>query len=120
MQMEKQMTENPNANGEKRRLTPEDPVEKGHLLQLAQLRDARMAIGQQLLDLEQRKIQLLAVAKRIDDQNQRLFDSLLVDRGLAPGTPIELNGETGKISVIEQAAVHQQEPAEEEAPAAKA
>lgn len=105
------------ANGEKRRLNPEDPVAKEHMTQLAQLREARLAIGQQLLDLEQRKIHLLAVAKRIDDQNQRLFDSLLVDRGLAPGTPIELNGETGKITVLNKPA---EEASEDEAPAAQA
>jgi len=89
------------ANGEQPRLTLEDPVTKEQMTQLAQLRDAKGMVAAQMLDLEQRKIQLLAAAKRIDEQNQRLFDGILVDRGLPPNTPVELDGPTGKLSLMQ-------------------
>lgn len=87
---------------DKKRLTPEDPVSAAELEGLARLRDVRMSIGAQLIDLELQKVQLLGSVRRIDEQNQRIFDTLLVDRGLPPGTTIELDGKTGKIKVLHQ------------------
>lgn len=89
-------------NDEKKRLTLEDPVDEATLVALARLRDVRMGIGSQLIDLELQKVQLLGSVRRIDEQNQRMFDAILVDRGLAPGTTIELDGKTGRIKVLRE------------------
>lgn len=80
-----------------KRLTPEDPVEREVLEQLRELQDSRLQIAENLLDLEQSKIQLLASAKRLDDQRSRIFQAILVDRGLPPSLPAEIDARTGKL-----------------------
>lgn len=86
---------------EKRPLTPEDPVDTETLEQLRRLQDTRQRLAESLLTLEQEKIQLLAAAKKVDDQRNRLFETLLVDRGLSPGTEIEIDAKTGRIKLLE-------------------
>ncbi len=85
---------------ENKRLSPEDPVDEATLVALARLRDVRLTLGAQLMDLELQKIQLLSSVKRIDEQNQRMFDEILVSRGLPPGTAVELDGPSGRLKVI--------------------
>jgi len=80
-----------------KRLTPEDPVEREILEQLRELHESRQHIADNLLDLEQSKIQLLASAKRLDDQRSRIFQAILVDRGLPPSLPAEIDARTGKL-----------------------
>jgi hypothetical protein len=85
---------------EDKRLTVDDPVDEATLSSLAKLREVRLAIGAQLIDTEMQKIQLLGSVKKIDEQNQRLFDAILTERGLPIGTVIELDGQTGKLKVL--------------------
>lgn len=83
---------------EKRPLTADDPVEPETLDQFRRLQEARSKFANNLLSLEQEKIQLLAAVKKIDDQSSRLFEACLVERGLAPDTGVEIDPRTGKIT----------------------
>lgn len=92
--MESQMSQS-----EKRPLTVDDPVDAEILQQFRSLREARDRIADSLLSMEQEKIQLLAAAKKIDDQRNRLFEGCLVDRGMAPDTGVEIDARTGKLNL---------------------
>lgn len=97
-QMESQM------EPEKRPLTPNDPVDSETLEQFRQLQEARQALADDLLAIEQRKIQLLASAKKIDEQRNRLFERCLVDRGMPPDTTVTIDSRTGVIELENKAA----------------
>jgi hypothetical protein len=84
---------------EKRPLTPDDPVDAQTLEQFRRLQEARQRCADSLLSLEQEKIQILAAAKKLDDQRTRLFEGCLVERGLAPDTAVEIDAKTGRILV---------------------
>jgi hypothetical protein len=86
-------------DGEKRRLTPNDPIPPEQIKQFTELAEARATIANNLLQLEQDKIYLLASAKQIDEQHRRLFQAVLTERGMAPDTQVEVDGETGKLTV---------------------
>jgi hypothetical protein len=83
---------------EKRVLTSDDPVDAETLEHFRKLQEARQRFADSLLSLEQEKIQLLAAVKKLDDQRNRLFESCLVERGLAPDTQVEIDARTGKIT----------------------
>ena len=82
-------------NGSSRRLTLEDPISRGTLDQFKQIHEARTKIALSLLQLEQNKINLLGAAKRLDEQQRRLFEAALVERGVDPGTAIDIDANTG-------------------------
>lgn len=85
-----------NGTGE-RRLTINDPVPAEVIQQFRQIQTAQADIGLEFLRLEQRKIQLLAASKKLDEQHQRIFQALLVERGVDPAMPAELDGQSGKL-----------------------
>lgn len=89
---------------EKKPLTVRDPVDPETLEQFRQLQDARQHMAETLLSMEQEKIQLLAAVKKVDDQMHRLFEGVLVARGLPPDTKVEIDGKTGRIVVEEKPA----------------
>lgn len=86
-------------NGEARRLNLEDPVPQETLQAFRQIKDAQGELGLELMALEERKIQLLAANKKLREQHDRLFHAILMERGLAPQTPVEIDGKTGRIRV---------------------
>jgi len=88
---------------EKRPLTQNDPVDTETLEQFRRLQEARQRFADNLLALEQEKIQLLAAVKKIDDQRNRLFEACCIERGIPPQTTIEVDGRTGKIEILEGA-----------------
>lgn len=93
------------------RLTPSDPVPGAVLAQFEELSQARMRIAVNLLDLEQEKIRMLAAAKRVDEQKQRLFEHVLVERGLPPNTQVEID-RGGRIHLMQAQQAAQEPPAE--------
>jgi len=94
----------PEDNGEGQKLTLKDPVPPQILEQLSTLRNAKLQIAERMLELEQEKIHCLGAAKRLKDENQRIFTALLVERGLAPGTFVDLDPKTGLLSMQEEQA----------------
>lgn len=97
-----------------KRLTLEDPVVGETLQQLRQLHDARLHLCERAVNLEQERIQILAAIKRLDDQKQRMFDSILVERGVPPQTQVEIDGRTGTLRMISQPEPTKEEPAKAE------
>ena len=85
------------------------------MLALEELANARSQMAERLLVLEQQKVPLLASAKRIDEQKTRVFDQVLTQRGLPPGTPCEIDFKTRRVKLIggpQPAVAPQEAPAE--------
>jgi hypothetical protein len=93
-----------------KKLTPADPVDRETLSKLDELEQARNRLGQELLDLEQAKVRVVAAGARLDEQRHRIFEKVLMDRGLAPNAPAEVDAQTGKIIVHQFAAPAEAEP----------
>lgn len=83
---------------EKKTLTLDDPVEPETLAKFNEFQLAKQQLALQLLALEQDKLEILRAAKRVEDQDQRLFEAVLVARGESPKMLVDINGETGKIT----------------------
>lgn len=84
-----------------RRLTANDPVDLETLEKFNQLEGARQDIASRFLEIEQERVRLLSAAHQVDQQHRRLFEKVLVDRGLAPNTPLDIEATTGKITIRE-------------------
>lgn len=82
-----------------KKLTVNDPVAPEQLKRISELTGARYDLADRLLDLEQQKVGILISAKQVDEEKNRIFNKILMDRGLPPGTPIEIDGETGAVTV---------------------
>lgn len=87
----------------KQPLTPNDPVSPETLKKFEELDSARYELASRLLDLEQERVRLLAAAHQVDQQRQRLFEKVLLERGLDPATAVSINDKTGAINVLESA-----------------
>ena len=85
----------------KKALTPNDPVSPDALKKFEELDAARYELGARLLELEQERVRVLSAAHQVDQQKQRLFEMVLVERGLQPTTQVSINDKTGEIKVIE-------------------
>ena len=85
-----------------KKLSADDPVAPEMRQQLRQLHDARLHMCERAVDLDQEKIQVLAAIKRLDDQKHRVFEAILVERGLPPQTQVEIDGRTGKLKPLQQ------------------
>jgi hypothetical protein len=97
--------------GEKRRLSVNDPIDRETLQKFEQLADARAQVAERLLQLEQDRIMLLATAKEVASQHRRMFQEALTARGLSPDTEVEIDAKTGQITPKEK-------PAEQPSPEA--
>lgn len=83
-----------------KRLTLDDPVGKEALDKLAELETTEINTALQLMAIKQEEVKLLAVGRRVEDERHRIFEKLLIDRGLAPNTPATIDSTTGKITVV--------------------
>lgn len=83
------------------KLTSQDPVDGPTRKKLEELAAARYEFGERLLELEQEKVKLLVAANRVDEERGRLFEKILMDRGLSPNTLVEIEAQTGAIKVLE-------------------
>lgn len=85
------------ANG----LTVEDPVDQRYIDKLEELRTSWLALADRNARLELEKVQNLAALKRIGMEETRIFEAILIERGLPPDTPIEVDGATKRVKVQE-------------------
>ncbi len=86
-----------------KKLTLEDPVGKEALDKLAELEAAEINAALQVLALRREEVTLLAASGRVDADRQKLFQKLLIERGLAPNTAASIDPATGKLTVLRQA-----------------
>jgi len=99
-------------NGQQRRLTFDDPVSKEVLSQFQDLTSARIDLAERVVEMEQQKIFALAAIKRVDEQKSRLWEAILMERGIDPKASIQVDSDTGKL--FRQAP--KEEPSEEQPP----
>lgn len=85
---------------DEKKLTPQDPVDADTRKKLEELSAARYEFGERLLEIEQEKVKLLVAANRVDEERGRLFEKILMERGLSPTTPVEIEAQTGIIKVL--------------------
>jgi len=101
-----------------KRLTPDDPLSREEMAQLDLLEDAYQQVGRRMLDIELEKVQILAAGRRLRGQRMELFDNILVNRGLDPKTPCEVDPRTHRLHVLaspkEESEVPQEAPPEPE------
>jgi hypothetical protein len=83
---------------EVKQLAPDTPVAKDVLMGLQRLQQSRMSLGERLLDLEAEKVRLLAAVQRLDNEKTRVFEGILMERGLPPNSVVEIDAETGAIT----------------------
>jgi len=102
-------------SGETKKLTPSDPVDPETRKKLEELGAARFDIAERLLEMEQDKVKLLVAANRVDEERGRLFEKVLMDRGLSPTTPVEIEAQTGNIRVLRPQAPQPAAPEAKEA-----
>jgi hypothetical protein len=88
---------------DEKQLTVENPVSREVLAEFQGIRDAQIKLAEQNLLLDREKVRILAASNKLDQQHKRLFETILVDRGLAPDTPVELDASTGKLTLTAQA-----------------
>lgn len=81
------------------KLSIQDPVAPEVLEQFNRLQEARMTLAERILNLEQEKLRMLSAAHEVDQQKNRLFESVLMERGVAPNTPVSLDSSTGLLKV---------------------
>ena len=96
-----------------KKLTVNDPVPTDLLKCIGELTGARYDLADRLLDLEQQRVGILVSAKQVDDEKARVFNKILMDRGLSPGTPIEIDGDTGAITVHQSCLLYTSDAADE-------
>ena len=98
------------------KLTIADPVDAETLKKFQQLQSSRLQVAEHLLNIEQDKIRLMRAASNIEAERQRLFEEVLMSRGLPPNYPVEIDGKTGVMK--DQQAVAQAQLAANQAQAA--
>lgn len=101
-----------------RKLTIEDPVDLEGLERFNKLESARHEVALRLLEIEQERVRLLGAAHEVDKQTQRLFEKILLDRGLKPNFPVDINSTTGKITVRQPPKPEEPSPPQEPEPPA--
>jgi len=79
--------------------TPEIVVSQETLGRLRNLEMARVKIADQFLSLEQDKIQLLAAAKRLEDERSQVFVGIMSEYKLTEGSLFEIDRNTGKLTI---------------------
>jgi hypothetical protein len=87
---------------EQKRLTIDDPVDAETRSRFTVLEDSRLRIGEHLLNLELERVKLIRAASAIDTERQKVFERVLIERGLSPSQPFSIDSETGQIKPITQ------------------
>lgn len=82
------------------KLTLNDPVDPALLKRIGEIQSRRFQLGDMLIDLEQEKVKIIVESRKLDDERSRHFATILSARGLTPDMPIEIDSETGKITLF--------------------
>jgi hypothetical protein len=83
-----------------KKLTINDPVDAQTLKRMGEIQTRRLQLGEMMVDLEQEKVKVLVEVRRLDDERSKLFATVLSSRGLGPNVPVEVDPQTGKISLL--------------------
>lgn len=81
------------------KLTLDDPVDPSVLEKLDQLDLTWSALAHKNAILDRDKIQIMASMKRVEEERVRVFEALLIERGLSPNTLVNIDPATRLIKV---------------------
>lgn len=81
------------------KLTINDPVDAETIEKFRRLDAARGECGTSLLNLELERVRILRVATTIDSERKKLFEHVLIERGVAPTHPASIDGSTGLVKL---------------------
>lgn len=84
----------------KEKPTIQTPVPQEILGKFRILDENNAKVALRYMELEEEKIKLLRLRTAIAQERKKLFEGLLVERGLSPDYPVEINGETGVITPV--------------------
>jgi hypothetical protein len=79
------------------------PVDAATLSRIETIQNARLQLGDRLLDLEQERVRVLRAVANLDAERVRIFEEINVSRGLSPTTPVEIDAKSGKVTPIQTA-----------------
>lgn len=85
------------SNESEKKLTINDPVDPETLKQLAAVHDARTQLALQLLEMEEEKVRLLVAARPLREERAKLFEKILIDRGLPPSFQVDIDLTNGRL-----------------------
>ena len=85
------------SNESEKKLTLNDPVDPETLRRLETVHSTRQQIAMQLLEMEEERVRLLVAARPLRDERNRIFEKILIERGLPPTLAIDIDLETGRL-----------------------
>ena len=53
-----------------------------------------------MIGLENEKVRLLVMARQLEQEEQKLFEKICLERGLTPNSHVEINAETGALTPV--------------------
>lgn len=86
-------------NAPTNKLSIKDPVEPEIIEKFRLLENARSECANNMLNLEQERVRILRVANSIDSERKKLFEAILIDRGISPAHPASIDGKTGLVKL---------------------
>jgi hypothetical protein len=82
------------------RLTLDDPVGKEVIEKLSELEMMQVNAAMHLMGIKREEVRLLAVDRKVEDERHKMFERLLMERGLPPSTPATIDFATGKVHLM--------------------
>ena len=102
----------------KPQLTVNDPVDAATVQRIGELVMRRHALGEMMLDIEAEKVKILVENRQVEAERRKLFANILQSRGLAPDAAVEIDPNSGKLSLTpNQAAPPPEAPPADSPPA---
>jgi hypothetical protein len=83
-----------------KQLTIDDPIEASIVQRLQDLRNLRLQLCEQYVDLDMEKIKHQVAIRQLDAEKDKLFIQEVTSRGLDANTTVEIDPETRKILVV--------------------
>jgi len=87
---------------EHRRLTIDDPVDAESRARFVVIQESRLRVSERLMDLELERVKLIRSVSALDNERQKLFERILIERGLSPSQRVSIDAETGQIRALTQ------------------
>lgn len=76
---------------EESKLTLQDPISSEVLEELGQLENTKNELAARNLWLDEEKVRILHASRKLRDQERRIYERCLIDRGLSPTTIVEID-----------------------------
>lgn len=81
------------------KLTLQDPISPEVLARFAEISSARTQMCEHYFDIDNEKVKLTVAIRQLDSERAKLFEKQLLDRGVSPNAPVEVDAKTGMITL---------------------